>query len=126
MSYDENLAERIREAIGAQRGLDEIKMFGGLAFTINGNIVCGVMHDEMMVRVATDEWEQLLESPGAHTMDMMPGRPPAKGFVVVGGSAIDTKPKLQKWVARGVAFASSLPPKAKKAAAKKSVKPKKK
>jgi TfoX/Sxy family transcriptional regulator of competence genes len=118
MAYDENLADRIREALGARRGIDEIKMFGGLCFTLNGNMACGVMRDGLLVRVPPDDFEQLLKQPGAHTMDMMAGRTP-KGFIVVDGAAVSTKPKLQKWVARGVEVAESMPPKAKKRAKKK-------
>jgi TfoX/Sxy family transcriptional regulator of competence genes len=112
MAYDENLADRIRAALGAQRGIDEIKMFGGLCFTLNGNMACGVMRDDLLVRVPTDAFERLLKEPGARTMDMMAGRTP-KGFLVVDAAAVSTKPKLQKWLARGVDVAESLPAKAK-------------
>jgi TfoX/Sxy family transcriptional regulator of competence genes len=112
MAYDENLADRIRAALGARRGVDEIKMFGGLCFTLNGNMACGVMRDDLLVRVPADEFTRLLKEPGAHTMDMMAGRTP-KGFIVLDAAAVSTKPKLQKWVARGVGVAESLPAKAK-------------
>src|SRR5882724_10237525 len=110
MAYDEKLADRIREAMGARRGIDEIKMFGGLCFTLNGNMACGVMGGGLLVRVPHDEFDQLLKEPGAGTMDMMAGRTP-KGFIVVDAKAVSTKPKLQKWVARGVSVAESMPPK---------------
>src|SRR2546423_12839677 len=109
MAYDEKLADRIREAVGGRRGIDEIKMFGGLCFTLNGNMACGVMGDGLLVRVPHDEFEQLLKEPGAGTMNMMAGRTP-KGFIVVDSSAVGTKPKLQKWVARGMDAGGSLPP----------------
>ena len=112
MAYDENLANRIRAVLGARRGVDEIKMFGGLCFTLNGNMACGVMHDDLLVRVPTDAFERLLKESGARTMDMMAGRTP-KGFLVVDAAAVSTKPKLLKWVARGVDVAESLPAKAK-------------
>jgi TfoX/Sxy family transcriptional regulator of competence genes len=119
MPYDEKLADRVRESLGARRGVDEIKMFGGLCFTLNGNMACGVMRDGLLVRVPQEDFEQLLKQPGAHTMDMMAGRTP-KGFIVVDAAVVSTKPKLQKWVARGVEVAESLPPKAgKKKKAKK-------
>ena len=123
MAYDEKLADRIRDAMGARRGIDEIKMFGGLCFTLNGNMACGVMGDGLLVRVQQDQFEQLLKEPGAGTMNMMAGRTP-KGFIVVAASAIGTKPKLQKWVARGMNVAESMPPK--KAKSKMKVKAKKK
>ena len=113
MAYDEKLAERIREALGSQRNVDEIKMFGGLCFTVNGNMATGVMKSDLLVRVPEDEFANLLKEPGAHTFDFMPGRTP-KGFLVVDAKAISTMPKLKKWVARGVDVASSLPPKKKK------------
>jgi TfoX/Sxy family transcriptional regulator of competence genes len=125
MAYDEKLAERIRAALGARRDLTETKMFGGIAFMLSGNMAAGVMKDELMVRVAPDEWEKLLKSPGAHTMEMMKGKP-AKGFIIVGGAGIDTKTKLGAWVARGATTASSMPPKATKKAGARAKKPVKK
>src|SRR2546430_13082385 len=121
MAYDENLADRIREALGARRGIDEIKMFGGLCFTLNGNMACGVMADGLLVRVPQDEFEKLLKEPGAGTMNMMAGRTP-KGVIVVAAPAIGTKPKLPKWGPRGMSVAESMPAKKKKAKSKMKVK----
>jgi TfoX/Sxy family transcriptional regulator of competence genes len=123
MAYDEKLADRIRDALGARKNLTETKMFGGVAFMLNGNMATGVMKDELMVRVAPDDWEKLLRSPGAHTLEMMKGKP-AKGFIIVGRTGIDTKSKLEKWVARGAETAMAMPPKAakKKSAVKKPLK----
>jgi TfoX/Sxy family transcriptional regulator of competence genes len=118
MAYDEDLAGRIREAMGSQKNVDEIKMFGGMCFTVNGNMACGVMKSDLLVRVPEDDFEKLLKEPGARTFDIMKGRTP-KGFMVVGAKAVSTKPGLKKWVARGVGVATSLPPKAKKAKKKK-------
>jgi len=117
MAFDEDLAERIRESMGARSNVAEIKMFGGLCFTLNGNMACGVMRDGLLVRVPPDEFTRLLKEPGARTMDMMAGRTP-KGFIVVDAAAVSTKPKLEKWVARGVGVAESMPAKAKKPRAK--------
>lgn len=118
MAYDEKLADRIRDALGPQKNVDEIKMFGGLCFTLNGNMAAGVMKNDLLVRVPTDEFDKLLKEPGARTMDIMAGRTP-KGFIIVGAKTISTTPALRKWVARGVAVAASMPPKAKKAEKKK-------
>ena len=125
MAYDEELAQQIRVALGARKGVTETKMFGGIAFMINGNMACGVMKDEMLVRVPQEEADALSKSPGAHRFAMMARRPPAKGFILVGGSGIDSKTKVQKWVARGADFAITLPTKAAKSTKKKPVKPKK-
>ena len=118
MAYDEKLAERVREAMASRRNVDEIKMFGGLCFTVNGNMAAGVMKKDLLVRVPEAEQAKLLKEPGARTFDIMPGRTP-KGFLVVDAKAVSTMPKLKKWVARGVDLASSLPPKAKKPKKKK-------
>jgi TfoX/Sxy family transcriptional regulator of competence genes len=113
MPYDETLADRIRDQLSPTKNVAEIKMFGGLCFTVNGNMACGVMKDGLLVRVPDDQFDKLLREPGARTFDIMPGRTP-KGFVVVDAKAISTTPKLKKWVARGVAVASAMPPKQKK------------
>ena len=113
MAYDEKLADRIRDQLGPTRNVAEIKMFGGLCFTVNGNMACGVMKNDLLVRVAEDEFARLLDEVGARTFDIMPGRTP-KGFLVVDAKAVSTAPKLKKWVGRGVAVASSMPPKQKK------------
>ena len=113
MAYDENLAERIRELMASHRNVDEIKMFGGLCFTLNGNMATGVMKDGLLVRVPGADFDTLLKEPGARTFDIMPGKTP-RGFLVVDTKAISTMPKLKKWVARGVAAAIALPPKSKK------------
>ncbi|MCA1833431.1 MAG: TfoX/Sxy family protein [Actinomycetota bacterium] len=110
MAYDERLAERVRDAIGPRPALGEIKMFGGLCFTLNGNMCCGIMKDELMVRVAPDEFEKLLEASGTHTMDMMKGRTPV-GFIMIEPLALRTAKQLDSWVKRGVTFGASLPPK---------------
>ena len=113
MAYDEKLADRVREALGPRKGVDEIKMFGGLCFTVNGNMATGVMKGDLLVRVPEGDFDALLKEPGARTFDVMPGRTP-KGFLVVDAKAVSTMPKLKKWVARGVGVAAAMPPKAKK------------
>ncbi|HEV2685238.1 MAG TPA: TfoX/Sxy family protein [Actinomycetota bacterium] len=118
MAYDEKLADRIRDQLSPTESVAEIKMFGGLCFTVNGNMACGVMKSGLLVRVPEEQFDTLLSQPGARTFDIMPGRTP-KGFIVVDAKAISTKPTLQKWVARGVAVAASMPPKAKGKAKKK-------
>ncbi len=105
---DEALAERVRKAIGPD-GTREIRMFGGLCFTINGNMACGVLKDEIMVRVHKDEWEPMLAMPHARVMDFT-GKP-LRGFVYVAPAGIKADNDLQAWVDRGAAFARSLPAK---------------
>lgn len=110
MAYDEGLAERIRAALGDDGGdVVERKMFGGIAFLLNGNMSVGVTGDSLMVRVGIDDHEAALEEPGARPFDMT-GRP-MRGWVVVDPIGIDSDSDLHTWDRRGVAFAASLPPK---------------
>ena len=113
MAYSEELAQRVRDAVGPGVAIEEKKMFGGLCVLVNGNMACGVMDDEIMVRVGPDGYEEALALPHARVMDFT-GRP-MKGFISVDPEGIATDDGLADWVGRGVEFAGSLPPKEKKA-----------
>ena len=109
MAYDEALTARIREALAGRSGVTEMKMFGGVGFMLNGNMCCGVVKDELMVRVGRDAHEEAVMLPHARPMDFT-GRPMG-GFVFVGLQGVQGEDALQQWVERGVSFAGSLPPK---------------
>jgi TfoX/Sxy family transcriptional regulator of competence genes len=109
MAYDEELAERVRAALGPVLGVTEIRMFGGLCYTIGGNMAVGVTGQDLMVRLDPASAEAALAEPGARPMDFT-GRP-MRGFVFVGPEGMRTDPSLRSWVDRGVAYASSLPAK---------------
>lgn len=109
MAYDEQLAAAVRKELGNTRGLVEKKMFGGVAFLINGNMSVGIHKNELIVRLAPAETADALKEPGARIFDIT-GRP-MKGWLMIGADG--TKKSLGSWVRRGVAFASSLPKKAK-------------
>jgi TfoX/Sxy family transcriptional regulator of competence genes len=109
MAYNEDLAERVREELADEPGLTERKMFGGLAFMLDGNMCCGVSGDELMIRIPPEETDDALGEPGVRPMDMT-GRP-MKGWLVVGGEAIAAEAGLAQWVDRSRRFAHSLPPK---------------
>jgi TfoX/Sxy family transcriptional regulator of competence genes len=109
MAYDEQLAERVRDLLAARPGYSERKMFGGLCFMIGGNMACGIVGDELMVRLAPDKYEDALAQPHARPMDFT-GRP-MKGMVYVGTAGIKGESALAEWVERGAAHAASLPPK---------------
>ena len=109
MAYDETLAERIREVIGDRLDVTEKKMFGGLCVLVNGNMAVGVTGDELMVRVGPEDYPQAVERPYAREMDFT-GRA-LNGFVYVAPDGLAKKADLEAWVARGVSFAASLPPK---------------
>ena len=112
MAYDEQLAHRVREVLSDETQWEEIRMFGGLAFMVNGHMCCGVTPGELMVRVGKERYEEALGLPHARPMDFT-GRPLA-GMVYVGGEGVRTQASLRKWVGMGVRFTTSLPPKKKK------------
>jgi hypothetical protein len=110
MAYDEDLAARIRELIAAEDGLTEKKMFGGLAFLIDGHMaVAASGQGGLMARVDPAETDALLRKPHAGPFEMR-GRP-MDGWVRVAAEGVRTKRQLEPWVRRGVAYARSLPPK---------------
>lgn len=110
MAYDEGLATRVRELIGDRPGLAEKKMFGGLAFLLNGNMACGVHGGELIVRLAADETDSALTEPEVRPFDLSGGRP-MKGWILVGADGHADDDDLRRWVDRGVAYAKTLPPK---------------
>ena len=109
MAYDEKLATRIRAELTGHRGVAEKKMFGGLAFIFDGNVCCGIVGEDLMVRVGADDTDAALAKPHTRLFEMS-GRS-MTGWVIVDVGAVKTKRRLGPWVRRGVAFASSLPPK---------------
>jgi TfoX/Sxy family transcriptional regulator of competence genes len=109
MAVDEQLAERVREALGGVDGLTEKRMFGGLAYLLNGNMSVGVHGEDLIVRLAPEQTEEALAEPGVRVFDMT-GRP-MKGWVLVGPEATASEDALGSWVTRGLDFAESLPPK---------------
>ena len=109
MSFDEGLAQRVRELLEDLPGIVEKKMFGGLAFMIDGNMSVGIVKHELMVRVGADDYPAALAEKDAREMDFT-GKP-LKGFVYVRESSLDSDDRLRYWVERGRNFALSLPPK---------------
>ena len=109
MAYDTELAERVRAIIGVRQGLTERKMFGGIAWMLHGNMACGVLGDEVIVRLGVEDSARALAEPDTRPFDMT-GRP-MRGFVVVGGQSIAQGGQLTGWVDAGADYASSLPPK---------------
>src|SRR5436305_508372 len=110
MAYDEDLADRIRELLGAQSGVTEKKMFGGLAFLIEGNMAIAASgQGGALVRVDPAQSERLVSSTKAEVA-VMRGRPMA-GWLRVSSDDLRTKRQLAKWVELGTTYARSLPAK---------------
>lgn len=109
MAYNEALAERIRTELGPRPNLTERKMFGGIAFMVNGNMAVGVSGDGMMVRVGKAAYTNALLHP--HTTTFGPSGREMTGWVLVQPDGLADAAELAGWVAQGVAFAETLPPK---------------
>jgi TfoX/Sxy family transcriptional regulator of competence genes len=110
MAYDEDLANRIRELIAMEAGVTEKRMFGGLAFLIGGNMSVSVSgRGGLMLRCDPAETEELRRKPHAGPFEMR-GRV-MDGWLRVDAEGLGTKRQLERWVARGVSYARSLPPK---------------
>jgi TfoX/Sxy family transcriptional regulator of competence genes len=111
MAYDPDLADRVRAAVtthAARCGLrtDERRMFGGLAFVVEGKMACGVIGEELMARVGPSRHAQALEHPHARPMDFT-GRPKT-GYVFIKPAGCSTHRTLQEWVAQAVDHVSTL------------------
>ncbi len=109
MAFDERLADRVRELVGGREGFSERKMFGGIAFMLHGNMCCGVIGDDLIVRLGDEAGPQALEEPHVREFDFT-GRP-MKSTVLVEPVATASDEELAGWVDAGADFASSLPPK---------------
>ena len=109
MAYDERLAERIRRVLPGDLSVRERKMFGGLAFMLDGHMACGVMGPDLMLRIGPGRSERALAEPHVRRMDFT-GKP-LKGFVYVAPEGVASEETLRRWVEQAAAFAATLPPK---------------
>jgi hypothetical protein len=107
--YDESLADRIRGRLSGRGAFTERKMFGGIAFLMGGNMACGVVRDELMVRTGPAAYEGALARPHTRPMEFT-GRP-MRGMVFVAGEGLDDT-ELSDWVAIGANYAAEMPAKA--------------
>ena len=110
MAYDEALADRVRDVVGVRPGVEERKMFGALAWMIGGHMACGVLGEELLVRLDREEAERALAEPHVRQFANAQGRPMG-GFVVVGAAGVAEDDALAAWVDAGADHAASLPPK---------------
>jgi TfoX/Sxy family transcriptional regulator of competence genes len=108
--YDEDLANRIRELVLTEQGVTEKRMFGGLAFLIDGNMsVSASGQGGLLLRVDPAETDKLVSKPHAQPFEMR-GRV-MQGWLRVDPDGLRTKRQLERWVTRGIAYARSLPSK---------------
>jgi TfoX/Sxy family transcriptional regulator of competence genes len=117
MGCNPQLVERVTRGLAKRGGITERRMFGGICFLLNGNMVCGAVGDDLVVRVPATDYDAALAMPHARPMDFT-GRP-LKGFVYVGVAGWQSDAELANWLGRAIAYAASLPPKTKASIARK-------
>ena len=109
MVYDKGLAQIVREFLEEKPAYIEKKMFGGIGFLLQGNMACGIINNDLIVRVGPANYEDALKLPHSREFDFT-GRP-MKGWIMVSSDGVDSEEVILKWVNKGVDFALSLPPK---------------
>jgi hypothetical protein len=109
MARDEGLEELVREALGAESGLDEKRMFGGLAWLLHGNLLCGARVDSMLVRLGKGQDGWALEQPDVAPMIMQGRR--MDGWVRAGAAAYGDDALRRRLLDAALAFVRTLPPK---------------
>lgn len=96
MSYNEDLAERIRRKLRKEPSLEELKMMGGLCFMINDKMCVGVMKEELMCRIDPKEYDNALEQPGCNEMSL--GGKTMKGYVLIDETGMQTERAFDYWI----------------------------
>ena len=109
MAFDESLASRIRDTLARRKGVQEKKMFGGVGFLLNGNMLVGVWKDSLIVRLGPDEGDEALKEPHVKEFDIT-GRP-MKGWVLVEREGVEGDEQLGGWIERATKFVKTLPAK---------------
>ncbi|MGE5375977.1 MAG: TfoX/Sxy family protein [Bacteroidota bacterium] len=108
MPYDLKLAERVQSQLDGLP-FTEKKMFGGVGYLLHGNMACGVIKDDLIVRVDPEQHSLLLKKPHTRPFDMS-GRP-MNGWLLVEADGTKTDKQLSIWIKEGIDFALTLPPK---------------
>src|SRR5262250_3581143 len=106
MAFSEALVERIRQALARKRGVEEKKMFGGVGFLLNGNMLVGVWKDSLIVRLGPEEGDEALKE--THVSEFNITGRAMKGWVLVAPEGVE-KDQLSGWVQRAVMFVGKLP-----------------
>ena len=109
MFFDETIAERLRPLFHGTFEVAEKKMFGGLAFMVNGHVCCGIVRKNLVVRTGPEAFERALKRPHTRPMDFT-GRP-MRGFIYVAPAGYRLDRDLKSWTQLGLDFVLSQPPK---------------
>jgi hypothetical protein len=106
---DKGLEELVRQELGDQPGLSEKPMFGGLAFLVNGNLLCGAREDGMLVRLGKGNDGWALELPGV--VQMVMGERRMHGWVRAGAETYGDDALRRSLIEAALSYTLSLPPK---------------
>ena len=112
VAYDEELAERVREVLAERTDVDEKKMFGGLSFMVGGQMCCGVLKNDLIVRIEPTDSDELVAEAGVRPFDFT-GRP-VQSMLYVDHAALADDDVLRAWVQRGLRYVAAHPPKRKR------------
>lgn len=113
MSFDEKLADRVRERIAeTDKNIEEKKMFGGLCFMVNDKMCVGVEKERLMLRIDPENYEALLEKEGCTPMDFT-GKP-MKGYIYVEVNVLKTKKQIDYWIGLALEYNKKVKPSKKK------------
>lgn len=109
MAYHQSLAVRVRKALADRSDVVEKPMFGGLTFMVAGKMCCGIIGDELMIRLAPETSLAQLKSLHARVCDFT--KRPMRGFFVVDAQGCTAQSSVARWVRLALDYALSLPPK---------------
>jgi TfoX/Sxy family transcriptional regulator of competence genes len=109
MAFDESLARRIRDALARKKNIEERKMFGGIGFLLNGNMLVGVWKDSLIARLGPEQGDEALVEPHVKVFDIT-GKP-MKNWILVEPEGVVEDEELKDWIQRAVKFVGRLPKK---------------
>jgi TfoX/Sxy family transcriptional regulator of competence genes len=109
MAFNEALADRIRRRLARRKNIEEKKMFGGIVFMLNGNMLVGVWKESLIVRLGQDQGDEALLEPHVKEFDIT-GKP-MKGWIKVAKEGVQEEAHVKAWIQRAMKFVGKLPPK---------------
>jgi TfoX/Sxy family transcriptional regulator of competence genes len=112
VAYNEELAERVRSALADRTDVEEKRMFGGLTFMVAGQMCCGVLKNDLIVRIEPTDYDTLVAQPHVRPFDFT-GRP-MQGMVYVDNTGLADPNALRSWVRRGTDYVAAHPASAKR------------
>jgi TfoX/Sxy family transcriptional regulator of competence genes len=109
MAYNQELAQRITAALGPLPGLEAKKMFGGICYLLNGNMLCGVVDERMIVRLGKTDQAEAMTRPYTRPFDYT-GKAMA-GWLMVESAGLESEEDMADWVQVCLDYVRTLPPK---------------